>query len=67
MILLHIGINVARCKKSLRKTVIWNTLNIEVFEWTIILYPAMIGTYIILIIVTFGIFYFVMKDINRSY
>jgi hypothetical protein len=67
MILLHIGINVARCKESLRKTVIWNTLNIEVFEWTIILYPAMIGTYIILIIVTFGIFYFVMKDINRSY
>lgn len=63
MIFFHIGINVARCKESLRKTFLWNTLNIEVFEWIIILYPAMIGTYFLLIIVTFGAFYFVMKDI----
>ena len=62
MFFFHLGINIARYKKCLQEKKLWNTLNIEFFEWTIILFPAMIGTFFVLTIATFGIFYFVMKD-----
>ena len=55
MIFFHIGINVARCKNALFvNKKLWNTLSIEVFQLTIILFPAMITTIFVLICLTFG-------------
>ena len=57
MIFFHLGINIARCKEALLKNKkAWNTLSIEVFELSLILFPAMIGTVIVLISITFGYF-----------
>ena len=55
MIFFHIGMNVARCKEALFvNKKLWNTLSIEVFQLTVILFPAMIITIIVLICLTFG-------------
>lgn len=62
MIFFHIGMNVARCKEALFKNKkLWNTLSIEVFHLTLILFPAMIGTFFTLICLTFGSFIFILR------
>ena len=57
MIFFHLGINIARCKGALLKNKkLWNTLSIEVFQLTIILFPTMIATFVTLIFITIGYF-----------
>ena len=57
MIFFHLGINLARCKDALLKNKkLWNTLSIEVFQLTIILFPTMIATFFVLIAISIGYF-----------
>ena len=57
MIFFHLGINLARCKDALLKNKkLWNTLSIEVFQLTIILFPTMIATFFMLIVISIGYF-----------
>ena len=58
IIAFHLGIYIARCKELLFNKKAWNTLVIEVFELSLILYPAMYGTFFLLGIVSFGAFFF---------
>lgn len=63
IIAFHLGIYIARCKELLCNKKAWNTLVIEVFELSLILYPAMYGTFFLLGIVSFGAFFFIIcKD-----
>ena len=57
IITFHIGFNITRCKKLLDKKAEWNILVIEVFELSLILYPAMYAAIFVLGIVTFGAFF----------
>jgi hypothetical protein len=61
MIFFHLGIKIGICKNSFNEKKLWNTLNLEVFELTAILFPAMAGAYGVLTIATFGTFPIMMK------
>ena len=57
MLFFHLGIILARYKEALFENKnSWNTLSIEVFELTLILFPALIGAITTLLFVTFGLF-----------
>ena len=63
IIAFHIGLYIAKSKKLLCKKKAWNTLVIEVFELSLILYPAMYATFFVLGIASFGAFFCILcKD-----
>ena len=62
MFFIHLRIIIPRKKISLLKDKnLWNTLNIEVFEWILILFPALIMLIIVLVSITFGGFIYYLR------